>query len=117
MNEEIMFGLDANVGTALVVLATGVIVPAVTALLSSPGTPSAVKRWLPIGLAVAAALLITPPEAGRPAAEALVQGAAAGARRAGHGQAVFRLQAGQVRQPSAATDRAVQPRGSDDRPE
>lgn len=117
MNEEIMFGLDANTGTALVVLATGVIVPAVTSLLSRPSTPSAVKRWLPIGLAVAAALLITLLQQGGPLAEQLIKWLLLAASVTGIAQAVFSLMPEQWRKLSAATDRAVQPRGSDGRPE
>ena len=117
MDGEIMFGLDANVGTALVVLATGVIVPAVTSLLSSPGTPSAVKRWLPIGLAVAAALLITLLQQGGPLAEQLVKWLLLAASVTGIAQAVFAAMPDKWRKLSAATDRAVQPRGSDGHPE
>lgn len=112
-----MFGLDANLGTALVVLASGVIVPAVTALLSHPGTNSHVKRWVPIGLAVAAALLITVLQQGGPFAEQLMKWLVLAASVTGVAQTVFALMPEQWRKLSAATDRAVQPRGHDDHAE
>lgn len=64
-----ILGLEADVTTALIVIVTGVIIPAVTALLSRPNLPSNAKRWIPVGLAFLAAIFIVLLRAGGPFAE------------------------------------------------
>lgn len=67
-----IIGLPAEVGTALALIASGVIVPAVTSLLAYPGLPKWLKRLLPIGLSAGAAIVIVVLAAGGPFAEQLV---------------------------------------------
>ena len=64
-----ILGLEADVTTALIVIVTGVVIPAVTALLSRPNLPSNAKRWIPVGLAFLAAIFIVLLRAGGPFAE------------------------------------------------
>ena len=53
-----VLGLDADLATALTLIVTVALIPAITALLTHPRTPSAVKRALPIAIAVVAAALV-----------------------------------------------------------
>lgn len=71
MDTELL-GLPAEAGTALALIATGVIVPAVTAMLSSEKVPSKYKRLIPIGLAAAGAAVIVILQGGGPLAEQLL---------------------------------------------
>lgn len=64
-----VLGLPADVMTAATVVVTGVLVPAVTAVLKYPGTPKWLKRGLPIGLSALGALLIVLFKAGGEFAE------------------------------------------------
>ncbi|HLR44845.1 MAG TPA: hypothetical protein VK065_06625 [Brevibacterium sp.] len=67
-----LLGLPAEVGTALALIATGVIVPGMTSLLSSGKIPSNIKRWIPIVLAAAGAGIIVVLQGGGPIAERLL---------------------------------------------
>lgn len=51
-------GLPADLATAITVIVVGVIVPLVTAIITSPRTPAAARRWIPIALAVVGALVV-----------------------------------------------------------
>lgn len=70
MNE--LLALDANVTTALTVIVTGVLIPALTSLLKHPGLSKTWKRIIPMGLAAVAALVIMFLQAGGPFAEQLI---------------------------------------------
>lgn len=50
--------MGSETQAALEVIASGVVVPAVTAVLTRKDTPAWVKRFLPIGLAVAGAAIV-----------------------------------------------------------
>ena len=67
-----LIGLDADVTTALTIVVTGVLIPAITALLKYPGLGKTAKRLLPIGLAAVGAVVIVLLQAGGPFAEQLV---------------------------------------------
>lgn len=67
-----LLGLPAEVGTALALIASGVIVPAVTSLLAYPGIPKWLKRFLPIFLSAGAAFVIVLLAGGGPLAEKLI---------------------------------------------
>lgn len=69
--DEIL-GLDANVQTALTLIVTGIIVPAVTSLLKQPNLPKWARRAIPIGLSALGALIIVLLQAGGPFAEQLI---------------------------------------------
>lgn len=47
-----------DLSTALSTIAVGAIIPAVTAVMTHPGTPARVKRLIPIGLAVVGGLVV-----------------------------------------------------------
>lgn len=67
-----LLGLPGEVGTALALIATGVIVPAVTSVMAYDGIPKALKRVLPIALSALAAVVIVVLAAGGPFAEQLI---------------------------------------------
>src|SRR5690625_2538114 len=69
--ENELITLPASTGTALTLIATGVIVPAVTALFKYEGMPKWLKRVIPIGLAALAAILIVVLQGGGDLAEKL----------------------------------------------
>jgi hypothetical protein len=51
------FDIDPTLYAALALLA-GIVVPVVTAFVTAPTTDKRVKRWLPIGLSAAGALVL-----------------------------------------------------------
>lgn len=67
-----LLGLPGEVGTALALIASGVIVPAVTSVMAYDGIPKALKRALPIVLSAGAAIVIVVLAAGGPFAEQLI---------------------------------------------
>lgn len=67
-----LLALDANTSTALTIIATGVIIPAVSAIINRPTFPAAYKRWVVIALAAVGAVLIMLLQADGPFAEQLV---------------------------------------------
>lgn len=70
MNE--VLALDANVQTALTIIVTGVLVPAITSLLKYPGIPKWLRRAVPIILSALGAIIIVMLQAGGPFAEQLI---------------------------------------------
>ena len=67
-----LLALDANVQTALVVIATGVVVPVITSLLKRPGLSKTVRRAIPVGLSAIGAVVIVVLQAGGPVAEQMM---------------------------------------------
>ena len=93
MDTELL-GLPAEVGTALALIASGVIVPAVTAVMAYPGIPKKLKRVLPIVLAFAAAGVIVLLQSGGPFAERLTTWLVVAATVVGIAQAVYAVMPG-----------------------
>ena len=106
MDTELL-GLPAEVGTALALIATGVIVPAVTALLKHAGMPTWAKRAIPIALSVAAAVVIVVLGAGGPLAEQLITWILVAATIVGIAQTVYSLMPGAWRKLEEASSRAT----------
>lgn len=113
MENEII-NLPASTGTALTLIASGVIVPAVTALLSHKGLPSWAKRLIPIGLSAAAAVLIVILQGGGDLADKLTTWLLIGATLVGIAQMVYSAMPRAWKRLETATDRAVTPQ--DDSP-
>ena len=90
MPDELL-GLPADTQTALSLIASGVVIPAVTALLARPDIPAKVKRWIPIGLAVIAAVLIVVFRASGAFAEVAMTVITVAAAIVGIAQAVYAL--------------------------
>lgn len=93
MDTELL-GLPAEAGTAIALIASGVIVPAVTAVMAYPGIPTKVKRVLPIVLAAAAAGVIVVLQSGGPVAERLIAWLVVAATVVGIAQAVYAVMPG-----------------------
>ena len=93
MDTELL-GLPAEVGTALALIASGVIVPAVTAVMAYPGIPKKLKRVLPIVLAFAAAGVIVLLQSGGPFAERVTTWLVVAATVVGIAQAVYAVMPG-----------------------
>lgn len=106
MDTELL-GLPAEVGTALALIATGVIVPAVTSLLSSQGIPSNIKRLIPIGLAALGAGLIVVLQGGGPLAEQLITWLVVLATVVGIAQALYAVMPSAWKGLERATSRVV----------
>ena len=102
-----LLGLPAEVGTALALIASGVIVPAVTSLLASPGIPSKIKRWIPVGLSALAAGVIVLLAAGGPFAEQMITWILVAATVVGIAQSVYALMPATWKGLEAATSRAT----------
>ena len=102
-----LLGLPAEVGTALALIATGVIVPAVTALLKHAGMPIWAKRALPIALSVIAAVVIVVLGAGGPLAEQLITWILVAATIVGIAQTVYSLMPGTWRKLEEVSSRAT----------
>lgn len=102
-----LLGLPAEVGTALALIATGVIVPAVTALLKHRGMPAWAKRAIPIGLSVLAAVVIVVLGAGGPLAEQLITWILVAATIVGIAQTVYSLMPGTWRKLEEVSSRAT----------
>ena len=66
-----LLGLPADLSTALVVIVTGVLIPAISALLNRPGLSKTARRFIPIGLAAVGAAVVLVFRAGGPFAEQL----------------------------------------------
>src|SRR5699024_12200577 len=66
-----LLGLPADLSTALVVIVTGVLIPAISALLNRPGLSKTARRLIPIGLAAVGAAVVLVFRAGGPFAEQL----------------------------------------------
>lgn len=86
-----LIGLPIEVSTALTIIVTGVLIPVVTALLSTPKIPSKYKRYIPIGLAALAAIVIVFLQAGGPFAEQLITWIVLLATLTGIAQALYAL--------------------------
>src|SRR5699024_10611227 len=110
MDTELL-GLPAEVGTALALIASGVIVPAVTSLLASPGIPSKIKRWIPVGLSALAAVVIVVLAAGGPFAEQLITWILVAATVVGISQSVYAVMPETWKRLESATN--SQTRGDD----
>ena len=108
-----LLGLPAEVGTALALIASGVIVPAVTSLLASPGIPSKIKRWIPVGLSALAAGVIVLLAAGGPFAEQMITWILVAATVVGIAQSVYALMPATWKGLEAATSRATAPQEDD----
>src|SRR5699024_12336434 len=106
-----LLGLPGEVGTALALIATGVIVPAVTSVMAYDGIPKALKRVLPIGLSAAAAIVIVVLAAGGPFAEQLITWILVAATLGGISQSVYAVMPEQWRR--LACGRNSQTRGAD----
>ena len=64
-----LLGLPADLTTALIVIVTGVLIPAISALLNRPGLSKTARRLIPIGLAAVGAAVVLVFRAGGPFAE------------------------------------------------
>ena len=64
-----LLGLPADLSTALVVIVTGVLIPAVSAVLNRPTLSTTARRFIPIGLAAVGAAVVLLFRAGGPFAE------------------------------------------------
>ena len=64
-----LLGLPADLTTALLVVVTGVLTPAISALLNQPGLSKTARRFIPIGLAAVGAAIVLVFRAGGPFAE------------------------------------------------
>lgn len=106
MDTELL-GLSGEVGTALALIASGVIVPAVTALLKHEGMPSWAKRVIPIVLSALAAVLIVVLAAGGPFAEQLITWILIAATIVGIAQTVYSVMPGAWRKLEVASSRAT----------
>lgn len=101
-----VLGLPADLATALTLITTVVVIPAVTAVLTSPRTPAWARRGLPIALAAVGALgilvirgdLATAPES-------LTAWIMLAATLVGGAQALYALMPAQWRTLAAATSR------------
>lgn len=102
-----LLGLNAEVGTALALIASGVIVPAVTALLKHKGMPTWAKRVIPIVLSVLAAVLIVVLAAGGPLAEQMITWILVAATIVGISQTVYAAMPGAWRKLEEASSRAT----------
>lgn len=89
-----LLGLPAEVGTALALIASGVIVPAVTSVMSYPGIPTKFKRALPIVLSGGAAVVIVLLAAGGPFAEQVFTWILVAATVVGISQSVYAIMPG-----------------------
>lgn len=98
-----LLGIDAEVGTALALIASGVIVPAVTSLLAYDGIPKALKRALPIVLSAGAAIVIVVLAAGGPFAEQLITWILLLATIVGISQSVYAVMPGAWKKLEAST--------------
>lgn len=103
--DNTLLGLPATTGTALALIATGVIVPAVTSLISYEGIPTKVKRFLPVFLAAAGAGIIVGLQSGGEFAERMTTWLVVLATVVGIAQAIY------AAMPSAwkALERATDP--------
>lgn len=99
-----LLGLDAEVGTALALIASGVIVPAVTALMAFDGFPKWAKRALPVALSAAAAVVIVVLAAGGPFAEQLITWLLVAATVVGISQSVYAVMPGAWKALERTTD-------------
>ena len=66
-----LLGLPADLSTALVVIVTGVLIPAISALLNRPSLSKTARRFIPIVLAAVGAAVVLVFRAGGPFAEQL----------------------------------------------
>ena len=107
MDTELL-GLPAEVGTALALIASGVIVPAVTAILKNEGTPSWAKRVIPIVLSALAAVLIVVLAAGGSFAEQAMTWILVAATVVGIAQTVYALMPGAWKGLEEATSKVVE---------
>lgn len=64
-----LLGLPADLTTALTVIVTGVLIPAISAVLNQPNLSSTARRLIPIGLAAVGAAVVLVFRAGGPVAE------------------------------------------------
>ena len=64
-----LLGLPADLSTALVVIVTGVLIPAISAVLNRPTLSTTARRFIPIGLAAVGAAVVLLFRAGGPFAE------------------------------------------------
>src|SRR5690625_7558133 len=64
-----LLGLPADLTTALLVVVTGVLIPAISALLNQPELSKTARRFIPIGLAAVGAAIVLVFRAGGPFAE------------------------------------------------
>lgn len=99
-----LLGLDAEVGTALALIASGVIVPAVTSLMAFDGFPKWAKRALPVALSGAAAIVIVVLAAGGPFAEQLITWLLVAATVVGISQTVYTVMPGAWKTLERTTD-------------
>lgn len=106
-----LLGLPGEVGTALALIATGVIVPAVTSVMAYDGIPKALKRVLPIVLSAGAAIVIVVLAAGGPFAEQLITWILVAATLVGISQSVYAVMPETWKRLESATN--SQTRGDD----
>lgn len=106
MENEII-NLPASTGTALALIASGVIVPAVTSLMKYPEMPKWLKRVIPIVLAALAAVLIVILQGGGDLADKLTTWILVAATVVGIAQTVYSLMPSAWKKLEGATSRAV----------
>lgn len=109
--ENELITLPASTGTALTLIATGVIVPAVTALFKYEGMPKWLKRVIPIGLAALAAILIVVLQGGGDLAEKLTTWLVVAATVVGIAQTVYSAMPAAWKRLETASQRATRPAG------
>lgn len=109
--ENELIALPAETGTALTLIATGVIVPAFTALFKYEGMPKWLKRVIPIALSVIAAAIIVVLAGGGSFAEQLTTWLLITATVVGIAQAVYSAMPAAWKRLETATHRATRPAG------
>ena len=107
--ENELIALPAETGTALTLIATGVIVPAFTALFKYEGMPKWLKRVIPIALSVIAAAIIVVLAGGGGFAEQLTTWLLITATVVGIAQAVYAAMPAAWKRLETATQRATRP--------
>ena len=107
--ENELIALPAETGTALTLIATGVIVPAFTALFKYEGMPKWLKRVIPIALSVIAAAIIVVLAGGGSFAEKLTTWLVVAATVVGIAQTVYSAMPAAWKRLEVATQRATRP--------
>lgn len=116
MENEII-NLPASTGTALALIASGVIVPAFTSLFKYEGMPKWLKRVIPIVLAALAAVLIVILQGGGDLADKLTTWILVAATVVGIAQTVYSLMPSAWKRLEVATQKATDAPEPLDRPQ
>ena len=109
--ETTALSLPADLATAVNTLMAGAVIPLITAILVRPTTPKAVKRWLPIALAVLAAGLIVLFQAGGAWTQQVTTWIVTAATVTGLAHALYAAMPAQWKAVSDATSPASEPTG------